>query len=99
MRKITPTTIWFNGQDEQAVFFDLQGQDNFDNACTTYYRLYSASVDEQGVESPAQCLRDGNCIIDGQNYIDWGNQPADNVNDWAYNFVAGQLNITIVNAD
>jgi hypothetical protein len=96
MKKIQPITIWFNGQEKQAEFFNLSSNDNLKDAAQFYYQLFEAQQDAEGNDIAGVQLRDGNVAISGQDYIDWGNQPANDVNTWAYDWVAEQLNLVII---
>ncbi|MGL4790317.1 MAG: hypothetical protein ACRCW1_02815 [Anaerotignaceae bacterium] len=43
-----------------------------------------------------ESVASGNLTIDGESYVEWGDVPAMSVNAWIYNWVAEQLNLTII---
>ena len=91
MREISPISIWKNGQQIQANNIKMYiVHDNLASSATFYYELLN--VDAQ--TSQRISLSDGNLIIDGQDYIDWGEN--EDINQAAFTWVAGQLNITLV---
>jgi hypothetical protein len=53
-------------------------------------------VDDDGIKTPAEQIAQGSLSISGQSYIDWGNEPAMSVNAWIYEWVAVQINVTII---
>ena len=82
MKNITPISIWDNGTVQQATILNAYViNDNLINSATFYYTLLSESL---------QQLAQGNLTMQGQDYDDW------QTNDYAYNWVAAQLNLTIV---
>ena len=82
MKKITPISIWDNGKVQQATILNAYViNDNLINSATFYYTLLS-----EGMQQLAQ----GNLTMQGQDYDDW------QTNDYAYDWVAAQLNLTIV---
>jgi hypothetical protein len=97
MKQIQPVIIWFNGNQDTAHYLQVTcTYDNNESTATEFYQLFSMFVDGNGVETPAQQLAQGYISISGQNYIDWGNQPAMSVNAWIYQFVANQINVVII---
>jgi len=92
LKPIQPVAIWVNGTEQNADLFNLTIiNDNLSDTATFYYTL-SASV--SAPQQPGAWLANGNLTISGQDYIDWNNQP--NVNDWAYEWAAQQLNLTLI---
>lgn len=82
MKNITPISIWDNGIVQQATILNTYViNDNLINSATFYYTLLS-----EGMQQLAQ----GNLTMQGQDYDDW------QTNEYAYNWVAAQLNLTIV---
>jgi len=82
MKNITPISIWDNGTVQEATVLNAYVvNDNLINYATFYYTLSSESL---------QQLAQGNLTMQGQDYDDW------QTNDYAYNWVASQLNLTIV---
>lgn len=87
-KQIQPTNIWVNGEIKVAVTFKVIGiYDNYENTADNQWSLYT---------SENELIAQNNLTIDGQDYIDWGNQPAMSINDWIYNWSAGKLNLTII---
>ena len=41
-------------------------------------------------------MAQGNCTINGESYIEWGDQPAMAINEWIYDWVAEQINVVIL---
>jgi hypothetical protein len=58
--------------------------------------LFTKVVDAEGVESMGEQVAQGNLVIQGEDYSDWGDQPAMQINDWIYNWSADKLNLTII---
>lgn len=82
MKNITPISIWDNGTVQQASVLNAYViNDNLINSAIFYYTLSSESL---------QQLAQGNLTMQGQDYDDW------QTNDYAYDWVATQLNLTIV---
>ena len=85
MKQIQPISIWVNGQQQTATVFSLIIiNDNLLNSATFYWQLLDAD---------AVKLADGNLTIAEPQYDQWSSQP--DVNDWAYQWAATQLNITL----
>lgn len=103
MAKITPVSIWKDGNVYQADDLSvISVSDDLKTAATFYYRLSEApveSVDGEGVRtivSPGGLLADGNVSISGEDYIEWG--TASDVNLAAYEYVAGKLGLSLAKA-
>ena len=58
--------------------------------------MFTMNVDAEGVESQGEQVAAGNLTISGEEYVAWGDQPAMAINAWIYNWVAEQLNLTII---
>jgi hypothetical protein len=41
-------------------------------------------------------LSQGNLTMSGEQYVEWGQQGGSDINNWAYTWAAGLLNITIL---
>jgi hypothetical protein len=97
-KQIQPVNIWVNGQSKEAKYFSVTCvNDNYENSAINYWQLFDkVIVNEEGVEQMGLQLSAGNLTIDGQDYIDWGNQPAMEINEWIYNWCASKLNLTII---
>ena len=97
MKQIQPITIWINGEEKIAEYISVTGvYDNNATEAKEYWQLYTKIVDEQGVAETGEQIAQGNISISGQDYINWGDQPAMNVNEWIYDWVAQQINATII---
>ena len=85
MKQIQPLTLWVDGQQKIATEFYLTIiYDNLLNSATFYWTLN----DENTVK-----LADGNLTMGEPEYDQWGTQS--DVNQWAYEWAATQLNITL----
>ena len=86
MKQIQPLVLWVNGQQVTATLFNLIIiNDNLLNRATFYWQLLDADASK---------LADGNLTIVEPQYDQWG--TATDVNQWAYEWAATQLNITLV---
>ena len=85
MKQIQPISIWVNGQQQTATVFSLIIiNDNLLNSATFYWKL---------LDSAESQLADGNLTIVEPEYDQWG--TSSDVNQWAYEWAATQLNITL----
>ena len=81
MKTIEPVSIWDNGQVLEATILNAYCiNDNLSTSGTFYYSLLS---DAQ------QQLAQGNLTMTGEDYQAW------QTNEYAYDWVAAQLNLTI----
>jgi hypothetical protein len=81
MKNITPISIWDNGTNQSASILNAYCiNDNLSTSATFYYSLLSDSL---------QQLAQGNLSMSGEVYDAW------QTNDYAYDWVATQLNLTI----
>jgi hypothetical protein len=88
MKQIQPINIWINGETKTGVNFSVNCIfDNYENSATNYWKILDAD---------GQQISQSNLTIDGQDYIDWGNQPAMAINEWIYNWSADKLGLTII---
>ena len=86
MKQIQPIQIWVNGSLQTATVFNLIIiNDNLSNSATFYWQL---------LDSAEIKLTDGNLIMGEPTYDQWG--TSSDVNQWAYEWAATQLNITLV---
>ena len=93
MKQITPVQIWKNGEQFEASILNAQiSFDNLETACSFFYTLQSGG---EGTEAMpiivGQTLASGEIVLNGDAYLEW-----DGSNDYAYNFIANKLNLTIV---
>ena len=85
MKQIQPIQIWVNGSLQTATVFNLIIiNDNLLNSATFYWQL---------LDSAEVKLADGNLTMGEPQYDQWG--TASDVNQWAYEWAATQLNITL----
>jgi hypothetical protein len=85
MRNIQPLDIWSNGETKTAVCIKLYiSYDNLESLAALQYSL----CDVDGVT-----IYEGQIIIEGQTYLDWGSSG--DSNNEAYTIAATQLNITL----
>lgn len=82
MKTIESISIWDNGTVQEASVLNAYViNDNLINSAIFYYTLSS-----EGMQQLAQ----GNLTMQGQDYDDW------QTNDYAYDWIASQLNLTII---
>jgi hypothetical protein len=85
MKQIQPIQIWVNGQEQTATVFNLIIiNDNLLDSATFYWQL---------LDSAESKLADGNLTMIEPQYDQWG--TSSDVNQWAYEWAATQLNITL----
>lgn len=97
MKQILPQSVWLQGVEYEAQYLQCTGTyDNYLSNATVYFQLFTMLIDANGEKSPAQQVSDGYEYIQGQDYIDWGNVPANSINAWIYNWTAKQINVTII---
>lgn len=97
MKQIEPVLIWTNGVSKTAEFLQVTGiNDNYESAAVNYWQLFTKVEDAEGNEVAGESVAQGNSSISGQDYINWGDQPAMAINEWIYNFVASELNLVIL---
>ena len=85
MKQIQPIQIWVNGSIQTATVFNLIIiNDNLLNSATFYWQL---------LDSAEVKLADGNLTMGEPTYDQWGTST--DVNQWAYEWAATQLNITL----
>lgn len=91
MKQIQQVQVWKNGEEKLANALNaILINDDLATSANFYYQLIAKSIDADGNES-SENLADGNVSCSGQDYIDW-----DNSNESAYQYIAGKLNLTIV---
>jgi len=91
--KIKEIKIWKNGQFEMANDIDVKIiSDNLESECTFYYELKKIVPKVENEITIDLVLAYGNVILNGDEYLDWTG-----TNQYAYNFVATELNIELWN--
>jgi hypothetical protein len=99
MKQIQPVSIWKNGQNKTASVLDAYIiNDNLESSCTFYWMLKEANVTPEPTEETpvtqiitGQVLADGNTTMSGEDYDNW-----DGNNDLAFEYIAEQINVTII---
>ena len=88
MKVIQPVTVWYNGQDVQATILNASvSSDNLLNSATFNYQLFEEVGDMPLVGVVA--VSSNYLTMTGEDYLNWDD------NDYAYNWIAGKLNLTI----
>jgi hypothetical protein len=89
MKTIQPVTVWYNGEEQEAtVLSAIASSDNLlDSASFTYQLLKQVALNP--MNAGLSGLVSGQLTMTGEAYQNWDN------NDYAYEWVAGQLNLTI----
>jgi len=86
MKQIQPVSIWYNGQMVQATIINMTSiSDNLSTQATFFYALY--------VDANFQ-VYNGNLTMEGADYITYSSSI--DSNDYAYQWGATQLNLTLV---
>tara|TARA_R110002126_G_scaffold87316_2_gene210271 strand:+ start:3044 stop:3304 length:261 start_codon:yes stop_codon:yes gene_type:complete len=86
MKEIQPVSIWYNGQIIQATIFNMTSiSDNLIDSATFYWQLFDATNIQ---------LSQGNLTMGGADYTNYSSNP--NSNEYAYQWGATQLNLTLV---
>jgi hypothetical protein len=90
-KQIAPVSVWVNGQTKTAEYLDAYAiRVTLNESAQFYWALYAKVVDSEGVESQGEQLAQGNLSMDGADYQSWEQD------DVAWDFVASQLNLTII---
>lgn len=96
-KQIQPVNIWVNGENKVGEFFQVTCiNDNYENSATNYWQIFTKIVDEEGNEKQGEQISCGNLTIDGQDYVNWGDQPAMAINAWIYDWSASKLSLVII---
>ena len=91
MKTIVPLMVWYNGQQIEATILNANVQyDNLQNTAPFQYQLLA----ETGSPSPSPIVGLTAVVtailtMTGEAYVNWDN------NDYAYDWIAQQLNLTI----
>lgn len=99
-KTIEPISSWQNGEEKEATVFVLTSSyDNLSTSANFNYQLNQLIPTPPNPPMPPMTpmyntLVTGLLSISGQDYLDW--DAATDANEWAYNWAAGQLNITII---
>lgn len=96
-KQIQPVNIWINGENKVGEFFQVTCiNDNYENSATNYWQIFTKVMDEEGNEKQGEQISCGNLTIDGQDYVNWGDQPAMAINAWIYDWSASKLSLVII---
>jgi tagatose-1,6-bisphosphate aldolase non-catalytic subunit AgaZ/GatZ len=88
MKTIQPVTVWFNGQEQQATLLSAYvSADNLLDRASFAYQLLEEEVIDGKVNLIA--VASGYLGMTGADYDAW------ETNEYAYDWVAAQLNLTI----
>jgi hypothetical protein len=86
MKTIEPVSIWDNGQVLEATILNAYAVNvTLGTSATFYYQLFAETVDL----SVGQQVAQGNLSMTGEAYTQW------EVDSYAWDWVAAQLNLTI----
>lgn len=86
MKQIQPVSIWYNGQIVQAVFYNLTSiNDNLIDSATFYWQLF----DTTNIQ-----ISQGNLSMGNPDYTNYSSSL--DSNEYAYQWGATQLNLTLV---
>lgn len=89
MKTITPVSVWFSGQEQQAtVLSAVATSDNLLNSASFSYQLLKQG-DYSAMNLGLIVLVSGSLSMTGEAYQAW------ETNDYAYDWIAQQLNLTI----
>jgi len=87
MKLIQPVTSWANGQSVEAKILNAYSiNDNLVNSANFYYALLEENADE----SVGAMVAQGNLTMTGDDYTNY------ETNLYAWDWVAAQLNLTII---
>jgi hypothetical protein len=92
MKTIQPVTSWYNGQEVQATVLSATCiNDNLSDAATFQYQLMEVIINPVPTPLPSylQSVVQSYLNMTGEAYKNW------ETNDYAYEWVAEQLNLTI----
>lgn len=90
MKTIQPVTVWYGGQEVQATILGAIAQnDNLVNSATFQYQLLQEISQPGSTYVYTQPVVTNYLNMTGEAYDNWGD------NDYAYNWIAEQLNLTI----
>jgi hypothetical protein len=90
MKTIQPVTVWYGGQEVQATILGAIAQnDNLVNSATFQYQLLQEISMSGSSYVYTQVVVTNYLTMTGEAYDNWGD------NDYAYDWIAEQLNLTI----
>ena len=90
MKTIQPVEVWYNGVNTPVtVLSAIVQNDNLQSSATFQYQLMTEVVMPGSSYTYLSAISTNSFNITGQDYLDW------NDNDYAYNWIAAKLNLTI----
>lgn len=91
MKTINPVMVWYGGQEVEATVLNAVVQsDNLQNSATFQYQLMQVTLDNPNpMYGYPQSVVTNYITMSGEAYEAWG------TNDYAYEWIAEQLNLTI----
>ena len=90
MKTIEPVQVWYNGQEVEATILNaIVMNDNLQNSATFQYQLLQEIANPQSSYASTMPVATNYLTMTGEAYDNWGD------NDYAYNWLAEQLNLTI----
>jgi hypothetical protein len=96
-KQISPINVWVNGESKVAEYLQVTGiNDNYESSATNYWALFTKVVDAEGDDVPGEQVAQGNLVIQDEDYVLWGDQPAMQINAWIYQWSADKLNLVIL---
>jgi multimeric flavodoxin WrbA len=86
MKEIQPVIIWYNGIIVSATIYNMTSiSDNLIDTATFYWQLFTTEQIQ---------VAQGNITMGGADYTNYSSNP--NSNEYAYQWGATQLNLTLV---
>jgi hypothetical protein len=91
MKTIQPVSVWFNGNEVQATVLSSNcAYDNLSTSAQFSYQLIEVILNpENPYIEELTIVASGSLLMDGETYQAW------ETNEYAYDWVAAQLNLTI----
>lgn len=90
MKTILPVTSWCNGVEKQATVLSAYvNTDNLSNVASFAYQLFAETGATHPMEIALEQVASGQLTMSGEVYSAW------ETNDYAYDWIASQLNLTI----
>lgn len=95
MYEIQPLSIWVNGKNQTVTKFNTYSvEDNLQNGVTGMAKFcWLLGIETIGLndEPEVNWIVSGNVTMEGEQYVNWNGS-----NDYAINFVAEQIGVTII---
>jgi hypothetical protein len=92
MKNIEPFEVWTEKGVKIAKYLSSRIiDDNMESSATFYWQLFDENIDEEGNPHPNESIRQGDVDMNPEQYEEW-----DNSNDYAFEYIATQINVTII---